>query len=312
MKIQELKIKDIVLPGNVLLAPLAGVTDVGFRKVCRASGAHLSFTEMVSVKGLHYKNSNTARLLKCADNELPRAVQLFGSEPDLFYSVILSGVLDDFDIIDINMGCPVPKVVNNGEGSALMTNISLAEKVIKACVKATDRAVTVKFRKGFDGDNINAVEFAKMCQDSGAALITVHGRLRSQYYSGVSDRDIIAAVKGAVSIPVIANGDIFSVKDAHDIIESTGADGIMIARGCLGNPQVFSHITGNAPLTVREAIMMHAEELLSRTDEAFTVLNMRKHILWYLSRISGGKQLKPRAGKLAAFAELAEFVSEVF
>lgn len=313
MKIKPIKLSDkLTIDGNVFLAPLAGVTDVGFRYICRLTGAHLSFTEMISAKGLAYGNKNTSRMLSCEPIEKPKAVQLFGSDAEIMSDICSHEYLDDFDIIDINMGCPVPKVVKNGEGSALMQTPELASKIISRCVLTSKRPVTVKFRKGFDEENINCVEFAKMCEDSGASLITVHGRLRSEFYSGTSDRIIIEKVKNSVKIPVIASGDVFSVKDADEICSQTGVDGILVARGSLGNPNIFAELTSKPQLELKYLILEHLRVLAKHTDERFAVLNMRKHLLWYLDKIKGGKSKKLEASALIAMTDTVNFINQTF
>ncbi len=228
--------------GFLSLAPMAGVTDMPFRLLCKEQGADLIYTEMVSAKGIHYNNTNTKDMLLVDDRERPIALQLFGSEPDIMAETAKRIEDRNFDIFDINMGCPVPKVVNNGEGSAMMKNVKLAAEVVNAMVKAVKKPVTVKIRKGFAAGDANAPEFAKAMEEAGAAAIAVHGRTREQYYSGKADWDIIAAVKQNVSIPVIGNGDIFTPQDAERMLKYTGCDGIMVARGAQGNPWIFSSI----------------------------------------------------------------------
>lgn len=228
--------------GFLSLGPMAGVTDMPFRLLCKEQEADLIYTEMVSAKGIHYNNTNTKDMLLVDDRERPIALQLFGSEPDIMAETAKRIEDRNFDIFDINMGCPVPKVVNNGEGSAMMKNVKLAAEVVSAMVKAVKKPVTVKIRKGFAAGNANAPEFAKAMEEAGAAAIAVHGRTREQYYSGKADWDIIAAVKQSVSIPVIGNGDIFTPQDAERMLKYTGCDGIMVARGAQGNPWIFSNI----------------------------------------------------------------------
>lgn len=228
--------------GFLSLGPMAGVTDMPFRLLCKEQGADLIYTEMVSAKGIHYNNTNTKDMLLVDDRERPVALQLFGSEPDIMAETAKRIEDRNFDIFDINMGCPVPKVVNNGEGSAMMKNVKLAAEVVSAMVKAVKKPVTVKIRKGFTAGDVNAPEFAKAMEESGAAAIAVHGRTREQYYSGKADWDIIAAVKQKVNIPVIGNGDIFTPQDAERMLKVTGCDGIMIARGAQGNPWIFRNI----------------------------------------------------------------------
>lgn len=308
-----MRIGKVLLKNNVMLAPMAGVGDVGFRSVCRMLGAGLSFTEMVSAKGLLYKNAKTERLLATSPHEEPCAVQLFGSEPEVLAEACRDGRLSKFSIIDINMGCPVPKVFGNGEGCALMGDIRLAEKIISACVKVAGRPVTVKLRKGIDEASANAVEFARMCEGAGAAMVTVHGRLRTQMYRGKSDWQVIANVVKAVNIPVIANGDVFSREDAISLMEKTGAAGVMVARGALGNPFIFSQITGQQqPFTLRQAIAAHTRILAEYTGERLACLNMRKHLLWYLGGVRGGKAYKAKAAKVSSLWEIYSMLDEVF
>ena len=252
-------------------------------------------------------------MLFTSQYEQPCGVQIFGSEPEIMADACQNPLLKKFAVIDINMGCPVPKVVNNGEGCALMSNVKLAEKVIIACVKSAAVPVTVKFRKGINEKNINAVEFAKMCEGAGASLVTVHGRLQTQLYSGKSDRNIIGEVVNSVKIPVVANGDVYSNEDAEALINQTGAAGIMVARGSLGYPQIFSDITGeNKTLNVAETIKMHADILKGFMGEKYTCLNLRKHLLWYLNKTSGGKAYKIRAGAVNSLQEIYELIDEAF
>ena len=273
-----------------ILAPLAGYTDISFRNICRGYGAGLTYTEMVSAKGLIYGNEKTEDLLRLAPSEVPSAVQIFGSEPDIMAEAIKR---IECDIIDINMGCPVRKIVTNGEGSALMLNPSLASKVISSCVKSSDgRPITVKFRAGFDEEHKNAVEFAKMAEDSGASAITVHGRTREQFYSGVADRELIKEVAEAVSIPVIANGDITSTEDIA-YYKDSNVKGFMVGRGAIGRPEIFSILGGVSPKVDKvEQIKLHIEGLLPYLPERVIVNDMKKHVAFYLKGISGIKEIK--------------------
>ena len=238
----RLKIGTVTLDNNVILAPMAGVTDLPFRLLCREQGCGMVVTEMVSAKAILYKNKNTRELLTVRPEERPAAVQLFGSDPDIMAEIAAQIEDGPYDVIDVNMGCPVPKIVNNGEGSALMRDPKRAEAVLSAMVRAVKKPVTVKFRKGFNDESVNAVEFAKMAESCGVAAVAVHGRTREQYYSGKADWDIIRRVKEAVKIPVIGNGDVFTPEDAGRLLEETGCDGIMVARGAKGNPWIFHRI----------------------------------------------------------------------
>lgn len=305
--VKELKIKNVKIKNNIFLAPLAGVTDFAFRFLAREFGAGLTYTEMVSAKALSFDNEKTKNLTYLASNESPSAVQIFGSEWDIMSKMIDHESIKPFDIIDINMGCPVNKIVSNGEGSALMKDLNKASKIISACASATNKPVTVKFRKGFDDNNINGVEFAKMCEDSGASLITIHGRTRQQMYEGKADREFIAKVKNAVSIPVIANGDIDSKASMDDMFEKTGCDGVMVGRGSLGRPWIFAELLGKkVDIDIVEIINLHIDMLMQVFDERFVVTNMRKHIGWYLKGIRNGKRIKDNINRLLTVREIKE------
>ena len=283
-----MRIGDIVLDTDVVLAPLAGYTDLGFRSICREAGAGLTYTEMVSVKGLLYGNDNTYNLTVTDSIETPSAVQVFGSDPEIFERIIPTVKAD---IIDINMGCPVPKIVKNGEGSALMLRPELAYEIVRATVGASDgRPVTVNFRAGFD--TVTAVDFARVVERAGASAVTVHGRLRTDYYSGVADWDVIREVKEALDIPVIGNGDVRSAEDYYKA-KDTGVDGVMIGRGALGNPYLFAEITGKPfSYTKPTLIRRHIESLGAHFNERYVVNNMKKHILAYLVGERGTKEAK--------------------
>lgn len=296
----------------VILAPMAGVTDMPYRSICRDMGCDLTFTEMVSAKGLFYGGSGTKKLLYTASNERPCAVQLFGSEPDIMGDMA-KRLCDEYNgeitLIDINMGCPAPKIVNNGEGSALMKNLPLASRVIEAVVKASALPVSVKFRKGFTEKTVNALEFARMAEESGASMITVHGRTREQMYSGIADREIIAKVKQAVKIPVIGNGDIFSAESAVDMLEKTKCDGIMVARGAQGNPFIFAEIKARLEgkeykkPTDGERIDMaifHAKKLCEYKGER-SVVEMRKHAAWYTHGMHDAARLRTEINRCETF-----------
>lgn len=276
---------------KLYLAPMAGVTDFAFRLIARQNGADLSCTEMVSAKGLVYESEKTKELLFCDDCENPKIVQLFGSEPDVFRQACKHPLISAFDCLDINMGCPAPKIVKNGEGSALMLNPEKAKQIISTCVENFDGPITVKFRKGYDENHINFQQFARMCQEAGASAITIHGRTRTQGYSGKVDLDAIKKVKDCVFIPVIGNGDVVDEKSFQAML-STGVDSVMIGRGAFGNPCVFNSIKNQTTLPIKEIAHKHANMLLQKHTEKHVNLIMRKHLLWYLSGISGVAEKK--------------------
>lgn len=288
-----MKIGNIELKNNLILAPMAGITDVGFRSLCVECGADYAVTEMVSAKAMAYNNKKTFDLLNTADNEKIKVVQIFGSEPEIMAMACKSEALQKFDIIDINMGCPAPKVFNNFEGSALLKNLPLAEEIITQCVKATDKPITVKFRIGVDDEHINGVEFAKMCERAGAKAITVHGRTTKQLYSGKVDLDVIKQIKNAVSIPVIANGDVVDKLSYEHMLKYTGCDAVMVGRASFGNPAIFSELLGiECDKTKLYFIKNHIEILRKFYPDNFIVKTMRKHILYYLKGVKGGNAVK--------------------
>ena len=297
--------------GNIFLAPVAGVSDIAFRLICRGMGADLTYTEMVSAKALCFKDKKTYELLETGGEARPRAVQLFGSEPEIIAKAVKK-VQNDFDIIDINMGCPAPKIVRNGEGSALMKNPSLAGKLIEAAVKASCVPVTVKIRRGFKEEN--CAEIAKVAEECGAAAVCVHGRFTNQMYSGESSLEAIKRVCDAVSIPVIGNGDILNGEDAAKMMKETGCSGVMIARGAFGNPFIFREIkeyfkSGSIlpPADIREKIDMairHTELLVKFHGEKIGILNARKHAAWYLKGIRGGAEAKRKVYTATTLEEM--------
>ncbi|MBQ8451973.1 MAG: tRNA dihydrouridine synthase DusB [Clostridia bacterium] len=278
------KIKNIELKSNLILAPMAGFSDVAFRNLCLKNGAGLVTTEMVSSKALSYGNKKTEELLVTLDDEVPKAVQIFGHDPEAMADAVKNPLLQKFDIIDINMGCPAPKIVRNGDGSALLKNFELAEKIIRACTKNTDKPVTVKFRIGYGASSNVATEFAQLCERAGAAAITIHGRTTAQGYAGNVNYDAIAQAKKAVKIPVFANGNCLNREDYLKILNETGADGIMIGRGALGRPEIFNEIlTGKeTKINKLDQIKFHYETLLKFFHERQVVLMMRGHISSYM------------------------------
>lgn len=311
----------VQIPGELILGPMAGVTDLPFRLLCKEQGADLVYTEMISAKGIYYQNKNTEQLWKISEEERPAALQLFGSDPELMAEMAKQIEERNFDILDINMGCPVPKVVNNGEGSALMKDPVLAGRIIRAVSHAIQKPVTVKFRKGFQADQVNAVEFAKNAEENGAAAIAVHGRTREQYYSGRADYEIIARVKEAVGIPVIASGDIFSPEDAMCCKKETGCDALMLARGARGNPWIFSEIreyqeTGIMPKkpSVEEVVAMilrHGRLLMEYKGEWTGIREMRKHVAWYMTGYPHSAAVRREVNQIETYGELEELAQNI-
>lgn len=305
-----MKIGNITLKNNLILAPMAGVSDVGFRRLAVQSGADYAVCEMISAKALYYKSVKTLDLLNTTDDEHIKVAQIFGSDPAIMAWACKHPALEKFDIIDINMGCPAPKIVNNGEGSALLGNIDLAREIISACVKATTKPITVKFRLGLNDKSIVAVEFAKMCEQAGASAITVHGRTREQYYSGKVDYETIDQVKQAVSIPVIGNGDVVD-EASYKAMLACGVDAVMVGRGALGNPTIFAKLLGNPQLSKWECLKEHVATMLAYFDEDFVLREMRKHFLWYLKGEKGVNSIKNQVVTVATLDEAMRMLENV-
>ncbi len=318
----KLTIGNVTLDNNIILAPMAGVTDLPFRLLCREQGAGLLCMEMVSAKAIMYRNKNTESLMEIHPDEKPVSLQLFGSDPDIISEMAKQIEERDFAILDINMGCPVPKVVNNHEGSALMKNPSLVEQIVSKTVKAISKPVTVKIRKGFDDEHVNAVEIAKAAEAAGASAVAVHGRTREQYYAGKADWDIIAQVKQAVTIPVIGNGDITGAESAKAMLEQTGCDGIMIGRAARGNPWIFREIStfletgvkADAPTKkeVRDVILRHAALQLEVKGEYIGIREMRKHLSWYTAGYPNSSRLRAKINEMETMEELVASVDCIF
>lgn len=314
-----MKIANISLKGDAVLAPLAGFTDVGFRDIAVRYGASLTYTEMISCKGMVYGSEKTKELLATTNNEKLKAVQVFGCDPTIMAKACVMPEIQKFDIIDINMGCPVPKIVGNGEGSALLNTPKLAEQIVKEVKKASGKVVTVKFRKGFKkGDNV-AVDFAKTMQDAGADAITIHGRTREDYYNGKADWDTIAEVVRAVQIPVIANGDVVDLQSYFDIKKHTNASGVMIARGALGNPQIFKEIVNYTTkiatifdkVDKKRDILMQIETLKGFYSDRYIYSNMKKQVCFYLKGMAGAKGIKDAVCHVQSVTELVDIINKI-
>ena len=317
---KNLRIGNVELKNPYILAPMAGVTDLPFRLLCKEQGAGLLCMEMISAKAIQYNNKNTKALLEIHPEEEPVSLQLFGSDPEVISEMAKRIEELPFSILDINMGCPVPKIVRNGEGSALMNQPKLVYEIVSKTVKAIQKPVTVKIRKGFHDDSINAVEIAKIIEEAGAAAVAVHGRTREQYYSGMADWDIIRQVKEAVMIPVIGNGDVTSGESALAMMSETGCDGVMIGRGAQGNPWIFSQLveyekTGVMPQRpsneeLKQTMLRHARLQIQYKGEHLGIREMRKHVSWYTSGLKNSAKLRGEINAVESYAELEDLLNE--
>jgi tRNA-dihydrouridine synthase B len=315
-----MQIGNVVLENNVFLAPMAGVTDMPFRILCREKGAGLVYTEMVSAKGMHYNDQKSFKLTLLDEGEMPGAVQIFGSEPAIMADTVYKLNDSNASIIDINMGCPMPKITKNGEGSALMLKPELVGNIVKEVVKASVKPVTVKVRKGWDDEKVNAVEIAKIAEANGAKAVAVHGRTREQLYSDKADWGIIKKVKEAVSIPVIGNGDIVKPEDAKSMLEQTGCDAIMIGRGAQGNPWLFERITAylkdgsNIPEPSHkekiDTIIRHMKMLIVLKGDHIGICEMRKHVAWYIKGMRNSTYVKEKVFKMTNAEDIVDLLKE--
>ena len=311
MRLSTIRVGDILLPNNVFLAPLAGYTNYAFRRLCKGYGAGLCFSEMVSAKGLKYGNENTEDLLYTDEEEGLTAVQIFGNDPEIMRMACENEKLAPFPIVDINMGCPVPKIYKNGEGSALLENPKLAEEIVKACVKS-GKLVTVKFRIGVSADKLITKEFAKRMEGAGASMLTIHGRTKDKIYAGEVNYDEIASAKSVVGIPVIANGGVFSNEDAERLLQNTGADGVMVARASLFDPQLFCDLTGKERENKYLSFCKQMQWTRAHADEKFTTVFMRKMGAFYVKGERGASSYKDRLFSCKTPEEVLEIAKEIW
>ena len=315
-----MKIGNVQLDNEVFLSPMAGVTDLPFRTICKEKGCGMLYTEMINAKALCYDDENTKKMLRMDKDEHPVAVQIFGSDPEFMGKAAI--IMNQYpnEILDINMGCPAPKVIKNGDGSALMRNPKLAAEVLTAVVKNSEKPVTLKIRKGWDDDSVNAVEIAKIAEECGISALAIHGRTREQFYSGKADWDIIAEIKQAINIPVIGNGDVFEVEDAVNMLEKTKCDAIMIGRGAQGNPWIFNRInhymkTGEIlpEATLEEKIttaIRHMNLAVAEHGDYVAVREMRKHIGWYLKGLKNSAKYRDQINKITDYKEVIAMLEE--
>ncbi len=318
----QFQIGNVTIPNQTVLGPMAGVTDLPFRLICKEQGVGLVVMEMISAKAITFHNSKTRDLMRTDERESPVSLQLFGHEPDVMAQAVEMIEDEPFDILDINMGCPVPKIVNNHEGSALMKDPKLIEEIVAACVKHTKRPVTVKMRKGFDCDHVNAVDCAKAAEQGGASAVAIHGRTRTQMYAGTADWNIIRDVVEAVRIPVIGNGDVKDGPSAKRLLDETGCAAVMVGRGAEGNPWVFREIngyleTGNevdrpSRREVIQMILKHADMMRKYKSEHVAMQEMRRHAAWYLQGFPGASKLRMKINTMATYEDLQEMLRQEF
>lgn len=309
-----MKIANLDFKSNLFLAPMAGVTDFAFRSLAREAGAGFSYTEMISAKGLIFSNNSEVyeKMLYTLPNEKPVAVQIFGNDPEVMAKACTRPEIQKFDLIDINMGCPAPKIIRNGEGACLLKNLSLARQIVESCVKATTKPITVKMRSGFETGSNVSLQFGKMLEEAGVSAICIHARTREQFYSGSVDYEIIASLKAKLKIPVIGNGDVFD-KVSYQKMAETGVDAIMIGRGALGRPWIFSSLLqDNFKVDKKEVIKKHFNLLAQVYPEKFIVSHMRKHLLWYVKEMPSANKLRLKLCNIESISEAFNLLDEIF